>query len=288
LEADVAHRSVPDRPHAAVGRRLKLLREAKGLSRRELAKELGVDASSLVNWETGSHLPRDKQRLKLARVLGCGLETLFDPEPDVGAVPLAVSLVDTADELPALMLELVRRARRTLRALRLAAPYATSPYIQVEWRQLIGERLLNGSLEVQRVEIFYSLDRLKETLSNILRYNSQRYYVKSYCPGLAEVCPALGGYFFDEDEFLVGAYWTGMPPMRRPGLRMAGAPFRGFYNAYWDEIWQRGTWLNNGAAHDLSAVRAVAEKLGLPPQDWDRFVEEARELKIGDGAPPLV
>lgn len=284
----MGRKSAEDKPFAATGRRIKRLREAKGISRRDIAKEAGVDVSSFANWESGKHLPRDRVRGRVARVLGCDVDALFAMEHGSDAVPVAVSLVDTEKELPGVLMDLTRRTRRMLRALRLAAPYGTTPHVQTEWRRLVSERLLDGSLEVQRIEIFYDLKRLQETLSNILRYNSKPYYVKSYCPGLSEVAPFMGGYFFDNDEFLLGAYWTGMPPLSRPGLRVSGGPFRTFFNEYWDEIWQRGTWLNNRAAYDFSAVRSVAEKLGLPPEQWDQFVAEAKELQIGDGAPPLV
>jgi len=284
----MAHKPAEYEPFAATGRRVKRLREAKGISRRDLAKEVGVDVSSLVNWESGKHLPRDKVRLRVARVLGCDVDALFTAEANPDLVPVAVSLVETEKELPDVLMDLTRRTRRTLRALRFAAPYGTTPHVQTEWRQLVCDRLLDGTLEVQRVEIFYNLKRLQETLSNILRYNSRPYYVKSYCPGLSEVAPFMGGYFFDDDEFLLGAYWTGMPPMRRPGIRVSGAPFRTYFNEYWDEIWQRGVWLNNRAAYDFSAVQSVAEKLGLPADKWDEFVAEAKGFEVGDGAPPLV
>lgn len=281
-------KDVSDKPFAATGCRIRRLREAKGISRGDFAKDVGVDTSSVVNWEAGKHLPRDKVRVRVARRLGCDVDALFSRETDAEAPPVAATLIDTTEELPDILTELTCRTRRTLRALRFAAPYATTPYVQTQWRRLVSERLLNGTLEVQRVEIFYSLKRVKEALSNIFRYDSRPYYVKSYCPGLSEVAPFMGGYFFDDDEFVLGAYWRGTPPLRRPGIRVSGVPFRTYFNAYWDEIWHRGVWLNNGAAHDLSAVRAVAERLGLAPGEWNAFVEEAKELEVGDGAPPLV
>ncbi len=275
-------------PHAAVGLRIRHLREAKGISRQDLAATIKVDVSSLVGWEAGKRLPRDKQRAPLARALGCDLDALFPSTINGASVPAAVSLVDTLEHLPNLLMDCTRNTRRTLRALRLSAPYTTPAYIQTEWRMLVDERLLGGTLEVQRIEIFYNLKRLQETLSNIFRYDGRAYYVKSYCAGLTEVAPFMGGYFFDDDEFVLGAYWTGIPPHHRPGLRMSGQPFRTFFSNYWDEIWRRGTLLNIRGAHDLSAVQAVAKKLGLPLKQWKRFVEEAREFKMGDGAPPLI
>lgn len=274
-----------ENPFVEAGNAIRRLREEKGLSRQDVAKRLDVDVSSLAGWEAGKRLPRDKQRACLSRILGVELGALFPPAGGTRPV-VAAALVDTLIELPDLLMDCTRRTQ-TLRALRLAAPYTTSAYVQIEWRNLVAERVLNGSLEVQRIEIFYNLKRLQETLSNILRYDGRAYYVKCHCAGLTDVAPAMGGYFF-ENDFLLGAYWTGIPPHRRPGLHLSGEPFRTFYNEYWAEIWQRGTYLNPSGKHDLSGVRDVAEKLGLTPRQWSEFVEQAKELEVGDGAPPLV
>lgn len=141
---------------------------------------------------------------------------------------------------------------------------------------------------MQRVEIFYDLRRLQEVISNLFRYAGHGYYVKSYCVGVSEVVPALGGYFFDDNEFLLGAYWTGVPPHQKPGLRMSGDPFRIFFREYWGEIWRRGARLSIDSAHDLAGIQAIAMKLGLPQKKWKDFVEEAKVLRVGDGVPPLV
>jgi hypothetical protein len=69
---------------------------------------------------------------------------------------------------------------------------------------------------------------------------------------------------------------------------MSGGPFQTFFGEYWDEIWRRGTLLNISGSHDLRAIKAIAYTLGLPRNNWKKFVEEARGLRIGDGAPPLV
>jgi hypothetical protein len=174
-----------------------------------------------------------------------------------------------------------------LRALRIAAPYSTAARVQVKLRTEVCERLMAGTLEVQRIEIFYTLDRLKEALSNVLRYDNLHYHLKGYCAGLVEAAPAIGGYFFDESDFVMGGYWTGIPPHNKPGLHCSGEPFRTFFMAYWNEIWPRGTLLNMSGAHDLSAMRRAALALGLAEADWPGFVDQARELEIGDGAPPL-
>lgn len=277
----------PALPYEAVGKRIRSLREAKAISRKELATKLRVDVSSLAGWEHGMHLPRENVRGALARALGCDRASLF-PSDGGDSAAVAAATVDTIDELPALLVDCTRKTRRLLRALRIAAPYPTAAYVQVEWRKLVDQRLLEGSLEVQRAEVFYDLKRLREVLSNILRYDGYPYYVKSFCPGPGEVLPGMGGYFFDDDEFMLGAYWSGVPPHHKRGLRMSGRPFRDFFNDFWEETWRRGTWLNMRGAHDLSAVESVALKLGLRAGQWKRFVREAERLEIGDGAPPLI
>lgn len=275
------------RPFLKAGDRVKRLREAKGISRRELAVTLKVDLSSIAGWEAGKRLPREAQRRAIARALGVDLHTLFADRVDEAA-PITAALIDTVDRLPELLVELTKRTRARLRAFRLAAPYVTPAHVQVDWRKLVDERIRSGTLEVERIEIFYDLRRLQETLSNIFRYDGRAYHVKSYCAGLQEIAPAFGGYCFDDDEFLLGAYWTGIPPHRRPGIRISGAPFRRFFQEYWDEVWRRGTLLNTQGAHNLSAVRDVAVALGLAEAAWPRFVKDARHLSIGDGAPPLI
>jgi len=274
-------------PFVAVGRRIRRLREVKGYSRNELARKLRVDVSSLAGWEAGKRLPRDSHRARLARALDCDLSLLLSPVEDA-AGPLKALLLETLTELPAALAECARNAKRSLHAVRLASPYPTAAYVQTEWRAIVAERILARSIEVQRVEIFYSLKRLQETLSNILRYDGCAYYVKAHCMGIQEVVPSMGGYCFDDCDIFLGGYWTSVPPRNFPGLRLSGPMIGEFFVQFWNEVWPRGTLLNIRGAHDLSAVKDLAVRLGLSPRNWKHFVEEARALEIGDGAPPLV
>jgi transcriptional regulator with XRE-family HTH domain len=264
--------------YAISGEKLRQRRESAGLSRAALASRLGVDPSAIAAWERGDYRPKRHRLVALEHALESG---------SVAEIPSSVGLLDTLTALPAALTELLP-ATRILRALRLAAPYATPSHIQTDFRRDVGRRLAEGDLEVQRVEIFYTLDRLKEAVWNVLTYDPRRYCLKFYCPGMSEVAPAMGGYFFDDRTFLVGAYWSGIPPHDRPGLRCSGEPFRTFYMSYWREIWGRGTLANPRAGHDLSALKSVALALGLKSDDWPAFVESARLLEIGDGGPPLI
>lgn len=272
---------------AAVGRRIRRLREVKGLSRNDLAHKIDVDVSSISGWERGQRLPRDTLRPLLARALDCELEQLMSPTAD-RETPSSVAVLDVSREFPRALTNAARTLRHSLRAVRLSIPDATAQHVLREARQVLSERILTGRIEVQRVEIFYTLDRLKETLSNILRYDDRPYYVKACCTGMKEIAPFLGGYAFDESEIMLGTYRATMPPQGYSVLHLRGPEVGAFFRSHWNDIWAHGTLINPRGAHDLSAVRDVAVALGLPPRRWSRFVDEAAALEIGDGAPPLL
>ncbi len=269
----------------AVGLRIRRLRESKGMSRLQLARKLGVDVSSLSGWESGKRLPREPVRLRLAGLLDCRLPVLMSPLRD-DYPPVSARLLDGFAAYGKATIECTKRAR-TLHGARFASPFATVANLLPEWRQLVSERILAGVLEVQRVEIFYSLDRLNEMLSNILRYDGKPYHVKYACVGLKEVAPFMGGYLYDDSDLFLGAYWTGAPPQPRPILHLKGYRLVRFFMDYWSEMWGRATVLNLRGARDLSAVRELALAMGLPPRKWKTFIEEARAYDVGDGAPSL-
>ncbi len=244
-----------------------------------------MDVTSISGWERGQYLPRPGHRRLMAEALRVSLDQLFDISADGGALDGHAALVETYRELPGLLIASLARCKR-LRALRLAAPYPTSAYVQQDFRTEVGRRLLAGDLEVERIEVFYSLERLKEVVGNVIRYDGCGYRVRGFAV-LGDVMPGFGGYWFDDADVVLGAYWASVPPGDQPNLHLSGEPFRTFFKAYWGEIWRRGEALNLKGAHDLSALRRLALPLGLPPGDWADFVEEARALEVGDGAPPL-
>ncbi len=274
------------REWTAFGDQLRALRKAAGLTRIDIAEKLRVHISSVSGWELGKRLPREAQRNKLAHVLGCSLAQLF-PSSEVPQLS-AAAMIDVIRELPGLLIDCTQHCESLLRVIRFAAPYATATNVQVSWRKLISERLREGSLLVQRLEIVYELPRLKELLANIIAYDPQHYQVKIACPGLKQIAPFMGGYIFDNREILLGAYWTQIPPLDQPCIHLTGEPYAMFFNGFWNEIWQREKLINPRGSHDLSAVQELAVALGLPRRRWKAFVAEAEHYEVGDGAPPLI
>jgi transcriptional regulator with XRE-family HTH domain len=54
--------------------RLRALRKEKGWTRKELAKKIGVDASTIKLWETEVCEPRMKALQRLAQIFQCSME----------------------------------------------------------------------------------------------------------------------------------------------------------------------------------------------------------------------
>lgn len=60
-----------------IGAEIKRLREAKELSREDLADKLGASPSAIAMYELGERIPRDEMKVKIADFFGVSLESLF-------------------------------------------------------------------------------------------------------------------------------------------------------------------------------------------------------------------
>lgn len=101
----------------AMGRRIKDLREARGLTQSQLARLMPgtVDASQISRWERGKHEPTVDHREALAEALGTTVAALMVDEPDKTVTPdLANGFDEDAD-----LRKLVLAMRSDLRELAL-------------------------------------------------------------------------------------------------------------------------------------------------------------------------
>jgi len=57
---------------------LRQIRKERGISRRELAAELGRHPSTVIRWEQGIRVPNSHSVIVLAHVLGCSTNELED------------------------------------------------------------------------------------------------------------------------------------------------------------------------------------------------------------------
>lgn len=61
-----------------VGENMEKLRKALKLSQEAVAEQMGVTQASVSAWECGIAVPRTDKLPKLAKVLGCRVEDLFE------------------------------------------------------------------------------------------------------------------------------------------------------------------------------------------------------------------
>lgn len=57
---------------------IRALRKNKGYRQEDLARELFVDRSTIAKWETGEAIPRASRLPKLAKILSCTIEDLYN------------------------------------------------------------------------------------------------------------------------------------------------------------------------------------------------------------------
>lgn len=272
----------------SAGMRIRHLREAKGMSRSYLARLVGVDVTAISAWESDKYRPRVEKRLRLANVFGVTPVELFphrDPVPVDG--PL-IRPIDDFESFASLLLQRTSQAERLIRAIHCSRCDPTRTGTMTEFRTLVSERLLAGTLAFDHIEMIYDLSRLKEVIWNIFRYEGRPYRMSAYCADPGQPAPGPNAFLFDDRELLLGSDWQSdeMEPKLR--LSLSTGPLISYFQQYWSGMWKGGIALNAEGPGDLSNARAFAIKLGLPPSDWPAFLEEARTLTIEDGAPPFV
>lgn len=60
-----------------IGEKLKCLREEKGISVDEMAKELDLTRQAVYNYESNSRIPRDEIKIKIAQYFKKSVEEIF-------------------------------------------------------------------------------------------------------------------------------------------------------------------------------------------------------------------
>lgn len=66
--------------HLLAKMRIRELCEAKGLPQRYLADQLNIDNSTVNKWFVGENIPRADKLPKLAQLLSCTIDELFEKE----------------------------------------------------------------------------------------------------------------------------------------------------------------------------------------------------------------
>lgn len=79
-----------------LGDRIRSKRIARKLSQQFVARQMGVKAPSVAQWESGRSRPDLARLPKLAEILGCPLTDLLEPQDDPRAIIRARIHADTA------------------------------------------------------------------------------------------------------------------------------------------------------------------------------------------------
>lgn len=66
--------------------RIKEIREARGMTRKQIADAVGVSEVAVYYWENGRQKPSADKLPKLAELLGCTIDALYGREPPGGEV----------------------------------------------------------------------------------------------------------------------------------------------------------------------------------------------------------
>lgn len=87
------------------GERLVLVAKQKGISQKELAKKLGVSASTVSDWANGKTEPKGPNLIKAAEIIGVSVDYLaggldFKVEPFTGSVGKPLSSMFTVRGRP--------------------------------------------------------------------------------------------------------------------------------------------------------------------------------------------
>lgn len=272
----------------SAGKRIRHLRERKGISRSHLARLVGVDVTAVSAWETDKYRPRVDKRLRLANTFGVELDALFPHEELVAADVPSIRPIEDFESFASLLLERSSQTERLIRAIHCSRCDPRHSATMPEFRTLVSERLLAGSLAFEHVEAIYDLSRLKEVIWNIFRYEGCAYRMSAYCVEPGQPTPGPNAFLFDDRELLLGSDWEDESIKPKLRLALSTGTLVSYFQQYWLGMWRKGVVLNAEGPRDLSSVRAFAVRLGLPISDWPSFLEEARALAMEDGIAPFV
>ncbi len=84
-----------------VGKRIKQIRELRGIKQFVLAEKLNMEPSNLTRIESGLQLPKEENLVKIAQLLDVEVKDLFDFPPSIQKNIVLPQIVSMIENLPA-------------------------------------------------------------------------------------------------------------------------------------------------------------------------------------------
>src|SRR5690349_20138726 len=112
-----------------VASRLSELRKRRGVAAPDLARAAGVSRPTIYAMEAGDYIPNTAVALKMARLLECTVEELFELEPDKFAAPpvTKAELIGEGGRFAGAPLELCREGRKLVAVPAVPVPWHLTP-----------------------------------------------------------------------------------------------------------------------------------------------------------------
>lgn len=258
------------------GLRLKSLRKERGLSQDALASRLGVTEATIRHWESDRNRPTRKRRGELAAALGVTEQALTE-----GPSESFVQELDIFEEMEELALKLLAEAR-VVQSTRLAMNYVQPPAVQSQFKQEQVRRLKDGSVSIEKIEIFHIIDRIRDVIYNLNEYKDLNYRIR-YLPTPPRLIPMPNFYAFDMSNFIFGGYHVTHPPIDSHNIWLNGEVWTRFLGEYWKILWQQSLPLSE-VSDPINKLRSIAGAFGVDEEHWNALCVEAEE--IGDRAIP--
>lgn len=258
------------------GIRLKTLRKERGLSQTALANRLGVTEATVRHWEHDRNRPSRKRREVLASALGVREQILTE-----GSSASFVHKIDTIEDMEEFALKLLAEARM-VRSIRLSMNYAQPAEVQRRFKQEQVRRLREGSVSIEKIEIFHVPDRIRDAIYNLNHYRGLKYRIRYFCTPPQPI-PILNFYAFDMSNFIVGGYHVTHPPVGSQELWLSGDIWSRFLNNYWTTLWQHSLPLSE-LDDPIRELKSIATAIGIDEKRWDVLCIDAEN--IGQRAAP--
>lgn len=279
-------------------RNLELAMRARGFTRASLGRTIGRDKATIGRWLSRGEGPSDPNDIKsLENELKVGglllpherfieANRLYESYPGMEYFPITTDNADTTGVFENRLMDCLNRTTRTVHythlcqfAIKKGAETDFDPlrpqFTPREFEQTpFLNRLLSRQIAWERIEVFYSLARLIQTLKSQILLRGTQYQVKYY-PKPPKSFPVINMRSFDHKAFLIGGY-DPHPVYHENCIFLNDTePLRSFFRRYWETVWVVGEPLHLSFENSYQIAKSI--KNNLTKLEWNNITEKIQE-----------